>query len=584
MEESLKVPSRYKIVKKIGSGGMASVYEAIDTKLERKVAIKVLHPHLAQKPKNRMRFHREATLVAKLKHPNIVEIYDYSGIESKESFIITELIDGFSLKEFLSQHPKIPPEIGAMIVLKVAEGINQAHSMDIIHRDIKPGNIMIRRDGTIKITDFGIAQIKDTHQMTLTGEILGSPAHMSPEHIETKNLDKKSDIFSLGTLLYLVTTGKLPFQGPNPHTVIKKIVETKYPDPLKIAPYIGHKISAIIKKCLKHNPKERYESVEELASEIKETLKILEFEEPDKELNKYFRAPEIYSQKYNTKIIAKLLQQGKKEELNKNLKASLDYFNRALAIDPKNPKILKAAQEIEKKISLKTRIKTSLAIAFLIMTIFISWLLLKFIPDQTPQITHIPQPKKEKKLKSPQTLTKPLLTDKQISKKNPSPKSTKIPSRTPKGSRQIIFNPYPRAVKIYIDDVFIGFYGPSLQSKKVSLGVHKIKFVPIHEKHYYPKEIYVKVTKGKGPIRIGRTLEPKPSILKIKSDLPAEVIVPGRTYGLTNTPIPIKLQGRGPEEEIEVEVLAQGYPKIKIKVQIRAGELTTREVRFKSDH
>src|SRR4051812_4484059 len=183
--------SRYKLLEEVGQGGMAVVYKGLDTTLNREVAVKVLHPHLADQPESRARLQREAHAVAKLRHENILEIFDYSGPDSPESYIVTEFIHGTTLKSFMTGHPSAIafPEVAEMIVSEVAAALEHAHSLGVIHRDVKPENVMIRSDGRIKLMDFGIAQIVDKERMTVTGQLLGSPAYMAPEHVEGKPID-----------------------------------------------------------------------------------------------------------------------------------------------------------------------------------------------------------------------------------------------------------------------------------------------------------------------------------------------------------------------------------------------------------
>src|SRR4029077_5047882 len=155
----------------------------------------------------RARFAREAVTIARLKHPNILGIYDYSGEDSETHFIATELLTGPTLKQLVEQHPDVPAEIAACLTILIVRALGAAHAEGVIHRDVKPENAMIHENRAVKLTDFGIAQLVDVQGMTITGEVLGSPAHMAPEQIEGKDCDARSDIFSLGTVLYLLATG-----------------------------------------------------------------------------------------------------------------------------------------------------------------------------------------------------------------------------------------------------------------------------------------------------------------------------------------------------------------------------------------
>jgi len=176
---------RYRILEKIGSGGMSVVYKGLDTALDREVAVKVLHPHLAGKADSRRRLEREAQAVAKLQHPNILEVFDFVSGDSETAYIVTEFIRGQTLKHYAEKRAFYPPEIAAMVIHEVAAALSHAHDLGIIHRDLKPENVMVRDDGVIKLMDFGIAKFLDREdQMTITGALVGSPAHMAPEIIE----------------------------------------------------------------------------------------------------------------------------------------------------------------------------------------------------------------------------------------------------------------------------------------------------------------------------------------------------------------------------------------------------------------
>ena len=200
--ETNRTLQRYKLLEEVGQGGMAVVYKGLDTTLNREVAVKVLHPHLAGQAESRARLQREAHAVAKLRHENILEIFDYSGPDSPESYIVTEFIHGKTLKTFLADHPLPFPEVAEMIASEVARALEHAHQFGVIHRDVKPENVMIRDDGLLKLMDFGIAQIVDKERMTVTGQLLGSPAYMAPEHVEGRPLDFRTDVFAVGIITF----------------------------------------------------------------------------------------------------------------------------------------------------------------------------------------------------------------------------------------------------------------------------------------------------------------------------------------------------------------------------------------------
>jgi serine/threonine protein kinase len=253
-----QVLDKYELIERVGQGGMAVVYRGLDRSLKRTVAVKVLHKHLADSQEARDRFEREAHAVAKLRHENILEIFAFAGADSDDSYIVTEFIDGVTLKEFITDHPLTFPELGAMMVLQIGRALAHAHAAGILHRDVKPENVMIRSDGVIKLTDFGISQMVDLGRLTVTGQLLGSPAYMAPEHVEGQPLDFRTDVFACGIVLYQLTVGRLPFEGKNPHEILKRIAECKFPDPRTENPRIGNQLGKIILRCMARRPDDRY--------------------------------------------------------------------------------------------------------------------------------------------------------------------------------------------------------------------------------------------------------------------------------------------------------------------------------------
>ena len=238
---------KYQIIKKIGEGGMATVFQGRHTALNRDVAIKIIHPGLAQSERNRQRFAREAKAIERLDHKNIVKIWDYSeDLESddgyKSCYIITELVQGLNLNQLMGEQEDIPSEVIALIGIEVCNALSYAHSKGFIHRDIKPDNIMLRTDGAIKLLDFGIARFAEEDSLTLTKSLVGSPAFMSPEQAMDESegaLDHRSDLFSLGIVLFQLVTGELPFQGSNPSIVLKNIIDNRRSQAHCITPQIS---------------------------------------------------------------------------------------------------------------------------------------------------------------------------------------------------------------------------------------------------------------------------------------------------------------------------------------------------------
>jgi len=332
-----RIGDRYELLEQVGQGGMATVWRARDLKLKRVVAVKVLHPHLASREEARKRFEREAEACAKLRHPGIVQVYDYATGSAAESYLVTEFIQGVTLARFLAQHGPLLPETGALIGLRVAEALAHAHQMGIVHRDIKPDNLMIDTSGVIKLMDFGIAQAVDFEQMTATGTILGSPAHMSPEQIEGHRLDVRSDVFSFGTLLYLIVTGRLPFSAPNPQALFRQILESRFEPPESASPACGKALGRVIVRCLAQVPAERYQTMDAVVTDLAAYLDGLGLEPSDKHTTEALGDPAAFDATWRPKIVTALLASADASVTENRLARAIDLLNRAMALAPDHP-------------------------------------------------------------------------------------------------------------------------------------------------------------------------------------------------------------------------------------------------------
>ena len=265
------INDRYEIIKSIGEGGMANVYLAKDTFLDRKVAVKVLRGDLATDEKFIRRFQREAYAASTLSHPNIVEMYDV-GEDNGTYYIVMEYIEGRTLKQLLKKRGSLTAPEVVDIMLQLTDGIAHAHDMYIIHRDLKPQNIMISDDGKIKITDFGIAMALNSTQLTQTNSVMGSVHYLPPEQASGKGATTKSDIYSMGIMLFELLTGKLPFKGENAVEIALKHLKDEIPSVRKINANIPQSLENIILKSTAKNPKNRYDDVKEMYNDLKVCL------------------------------------------------------------------------------------------------------------------------------------------------------------------------------------------------------------------------------------------------------------------------------------------------------------------------
>jgi dienelactone hydrolase/predicted Ser/Thr protein kinase len=258
---------KYRILKIAGRGGMGIVYEAEDTKLQRHVALKFLPPELVLSPEARERFVQEARAAAALSHPNICTIYEIHD-EGEKPFIAMEYIEGQSLKAKIAKKP-INPEDALSVAIQVSEGLEEAHKKGIIHRDIKSANIMVTDKGQAKIMDFGLAKVKGGTLLTREGTMLGTVAYMSPEQALGKDVDQRTDIWSLGVVLYELLSGNLPFQGDHEASILYTVVHEE-PRPLKAAkPHVPPEFQQIVNRALKKNPDARYSSAEEMGKDLR---------------------------------------------------------------------------------------------------------------------------------------------------------------------------------------------------------------------------------------------------------------------------------------------------------------------------
>jgi serine/threonine protein kinase len=282
------IGQRYRIKALIGEGGMASVYSAMDEKLERRVAIKILHPHLARNPDIRERFLLEAKTVSGLDHPNIMRVYDFSGLDSDQLWMVNEILYGEDLAEYVKAFPKQRLQfiVASLITREICRALHEAHKLNIVHRDIKPENIMMLTNGQIKLMDFGIAKVHRANA-TQTGIFMGSPSYMSPEQIRGTDVDSRADIYSLSVLYYEIVTGTLPFVGKTTAEVINRIMVGRYTPPNMLITDLPFALNAIIVKGMQGHKEDRFQSVTEMGQALDTFLMNCQMRESRTELEEF---------------------------------------------------------------------------------------------------------------------------------------------------------------------------------------------------------------------------------------------------------------------------------------------------------
>lgn len=327
--EGKVIGSRYEILEKIGMGGMATVYKAKDNILKRYVAIKILRDEFTTDEEFIKRFNTEAQSAASLTHPNIVSIYDV-GQEDNIYYIVMELIKGKTLKDIINEDGVLPWKWSVNIAMQIASALETAHRNNIVHRDIKPHNIIITEDGIAKVTDFGIAKAVSNSTITAFGTTIGSVHYFSPEHAKGGYTDAKSDLYSLGVVIYEMVTGRVPFDADTPVSIALKHMQEKPVEPIKLNPSIPYSVNKIIMKAMEKDVSLRYQSATEMLKDLSMALK-----NPEGHFVEYDPDKIAYTQRVPT-IGEEQLNKEDKDIENKEPEKKKGYF----AKHPKAKKVL----------------------------------------------------------------------------------------------------------------------------------------------------------------------------------------------------------------------------------------------------
>jgi serine/threonine-protein kinase len=583
----LRKLEKYEVLDEIGHGGMATVYRARDSSLDRFVALKVLHPHLQRTTEARARFTREAKSVARLRHPHILEIYDYSGEASDETYIAAELLTGPTLKDFVLKQKDVPPEVAACIALQLADALGEAHAKGIIHRDVKPENVLIHEDRCVKLTDFGIARMIDTHTFTATGQILGSPGHMAPEQVEGGTSDERSDVFSLGTVLYFCATGRLPFVGRNPHHLLKMLLEGNYPDPLRMRPAIGADLAGIMNKALSRRPGDRYQSASEMAEELRGFLREMGIDEPDEMLAHYLSDPKESAKELHQHSLQRLLAIGASAAKMDDVPKAQAALSRALALDDGNDRALKLLGSLGRRRRRNTLIAigASMLVLALVGSGYVAWLR----GDAATEATDASDAAGEAP-GSPSTAPGDVVPSEGLFQE---PSQEAIPDATqdatteteaakgdatkdavPTGRRWVVFKPTPPNVSISVNGSALKPYGPDFRRVRVKAGSNTFRFVGA-EDCCQERVIRKQIPPGARDFELPVKLRYKPARLYLKGPTPAEATVritlPGNRRVTGRIREILRIPMRSLDASAQVEIRAPGYRTHKSVVRLRAG-------------
>ena len=571
--QMLRKLEKYEVLDEIGHGGMATVYRARDSSLDRFVALKVLHPHLQRTSEARARFTREAKSVARLRHPHILEIYDYSGEASDETYIAAELLTGPTLKDFVLEHKEVPAEIAACIALQLAEALGAAHAKGIIHRDVKPENVLIHEDRCVKLTDFGIAYMVDTHTFTATGQILGSPGHMAPEQVEGGTCDARSDVFSLGTVLYFCATGRLPFIGRNPHHLLKLLLGGEYTDPLRLRPGIGEGLAGIISEALAREPADRYQSAGEMAQDLRAFLVEMGIDDPDELLARYLANPEEVSGELHERSLQRLLEIGESAAKRGDVAKAQAALSRALALDDGNEHALKLLGSLGRR--RRRNMLITIVVSGLILVMagvgYAAWLRGE---SETAAIDGGDPAGEAEGLEGlPQRVPAERPTEPDT-EEPATAKEDAVKVAEPAGPRWVVFKPSPPNVSISVDGGPLKPYGPDFQRVRLKVGSHTFRFVGA-EDCCEERVVRRRIPAGARDFELSVKLRYRPARLYLKGPAPADATVritlPGnrRVTGRIREILRIPMSSL--QASAQVQISAPGYRAHESVLQLRAG-------------
>jgi serine/threonine-protein kinase len=334
------VLGRYELVEEVGEGGMATVFRARDRELRRDVAVKVLFHHLARRPEVVRRFHREARAAASLEHANILKIFDVGGGEAESPpYIVMELIRGHSLLGEIEQKGPMLAELAACIGALLADALGAAHAAGIIHRDVKPANVLIANGGRVLLADFGVARLETEDSLvTKTGALLGTPAYMSPEQATGDTATARSDLYSLGAALYQLATGALPFTG-SPAKVLAQLAQGGAVPAVKRHANVGPDLSRAIARMMQADANDRPGSAAEIASELRAIAAAGGLGDPGKELTEYFADRDKYLAAHTPAIVEAVVAAANRAMKDGKLPRALALADRAIALAPNDAKV-----------------------------------------------------------------------------------------------------------------------------------------------------------------------------------------------------------------------------------------------------
>jgi len=601
---SLPGITKYEILEEIGHGGMATVYRARDARLGREVALKVIHRHLRENQDVSRRFASEALTVARLKHPNVVEVYDVSGEDELERYLVVELIRGKTLRELLVEQGPLPPEVAASIAILILRALAHAHAHGVIHRDVKPENVLLVTEPSVKdpteprvkLTDFGIAKLLDAEGVTHTGQVLGSPAHMAPEQIEGGDVDARADVFGVGVLLHEMLTGSLPFEGKNPAQVLRRVLEGGTTPADRIRPEVGAAYAQITTQALARSPADRPSSADILQDELLRELQSLGVPDPRIEVAHFLDDPAKYRESYAERIVDALSSRGLgRRREGDYLGSSVDY-NRALAYRPDDTLLLSEVAGLGRRRRTHRRLRAGAKLGLALVVLAGAFLIFRnFRPVGSPSRLGL-------KTTQPGAPAAPKSNAAQAGKSPPAGPETQMPNeqareptsfdaRKSPGAKKVKPLPKPpRVVEVGVREVRTPVAGPQNARVKIDgqilpwfklhqlgYGDHTFEFVPPNaECCEQPPATTVEITAGEGPQIVRGTIRFKEALLKFDGSPGARASCGVVGAIMAGDARPVRMSR--PEERIVCTLFpapgAEGEPR-SIDVDLRPGRTFT---------
>ncbi|HNN54073.1 MAG TPA: serine/threonine-protein kinase [Pseudomonadota bacterium] len=590
--------AHYRLLELVGHGGMASVFRAHDEQLDREVAIKVMHPHLATEAQARQRFSREARAVARLRHENILEIYAASDPESPESSLVTEFVSGPTLRKFFELHGPLPAEIVGLLGWVLADALAAAHEFGIVHRDVKPENVMIRTDGRIVLCDFGIARLIDNDSVTNTGQLLGSPAYIAPEHISGQPQDGRSDLFALGVLLYEALSAELPFSGRNPHETLTLIARGEHKPIGERVPGLPRPLEQIVEKLLSCSPDDRYPTARNLGLALLDFLRDVGLATPREQLRSYFLDPEGFWQSFLPQLVETLIKNGKARAEEGRTAAALSDWGRVLLLSPGHAEaeeLIARASRLKQRRRIVRTIWISIGAAAACVGLAVLGQSVLSRPKVAPPL-HIVAAQQTTASAVPISAD----TDKApvISVDDPSPVPAEtdlgqdastskpklvhrpLPVKSAAPTHVVRLEPWPKSVTVTHNGKRLGAYGTDVRTVQLGPGPNEFLF---ESQACYSEKITLPA--GSTPEEVRVRLRWKPALLQVRAHSgrlqpsdPVDILVDGHIVGRGGQVMAIPVSADEGHQAVSVQVGAPGHKTHTENVQVRANQLLQLDV------